>query len=46
MFFGHNSVETSLAHVRDAGLVVRQSQVERQDNEDAAFLWIVAVKAI
>lgn len=44
MFFGHNSEEVSLMHIRHAGLDVRQSEIERQDNEDAAFLWILAVK--
>ena len=44
MFFSHNSEATSLALLRDAGLVVEQAKVEQQDNEQASFLWIVAVK--
>lgn len=30
--------------LRDAGLTVQQSESEQQDNEDATFLWITAVK--
>jgi SAM-dependent methyltransferase len=44
MFFGHSSEEATLKCLIDAGLNVRCSLVERQDNEDAAFLWIDAVK--
>jgi SAM-dependent methyltransferase len=44
MFFSHNSEATSLALLRQAGMVVEQAEVERQDNEEASFLWIVAVK--
>jgi SAM-dependent methyltransferase len=44
MFFSHDGTEASLWHLRDAGLTVRESTVERQDNEDVDFLWIVAVK--
>lgn len=43
MFFGHSGREATLQSLADAGLSVRHSIVERQDNEDAAFLWIVAV---
>ena len=45
MFFGHNSEEATYKCLSDAGLIVRESQVEQQDNEDAAFLWISAVKS-
>lgn len=45
MFFSHNSEVTSLALLHEAGLTVQQSEVERQDNEDAEFLWVLAVKA-
>jgi len=45
MFFSHNSEATSLALLHEAGLIVQESEVERQDNEDATFLWVVAVKA-
>jgi SAM-dependent methyltransferase len=44
MFFGHNDEEATLKCLREADLNVRRSLVERQDNEDAAFLWIEAVK--
>jgi SAM-dependent methyltransferase len=44
MFFGHISKEATHKYLSDAGLVVRESQVEQQDNEDAAFPWISAVK--
>lgn len=44
MLFGHNSEETSFGFLRDAGLTIRQSRIEQQDNEDAAFLWIEAVR--
>jgi ubiquinone/menaquinone biosynthesis C-methylase UbiE len=45
MFFGKNSEVESLKQLRNAGLVVQQSEVQRQDNEDTEFLWIIAVKA-
>jgi SAM-dependent methyltransferase len=45
MFFGHCSEDATLRHLHDAGLKVRRSAIERQDNEDAAFLWIEAAKA-
>jgi SAM-dependent methyltransferase len=44
MFFGHNSRASSFKYLGDAGLIVQTSEVERQDNEDAAFLWVAAVK--
>lgn len=43
-FFGHNDEATSLASLNGAGFDVREAEVEQQDNEDASFLWIVAVK--
>ena len=46
MFFGHNSEAETLKYLADAGLRVRDSSVEKQDNEDATFLWIEAVKAL
>jgi ubiquinone/menaquinone biosynthesis C-methylase UbiE len=46
MFFSHNSEATTLGHLHDAGLVVQQAEVERQDNEDAEFLWVVAARAL
>lgn len=44
MFFGQNSEVESLKQLRNAGLMVQLSEVERQDNEDAEFLWLVAAK--
>jgi SAM-dependent methyltransferase len=44
MFFSHNSEATSLALLRQAGMVVEEAEVEQQDNEEASFLWVVAVK--
>jgi SAM-dependent methyltransferase len=44
MFFGHCSEDATLRCLDDAGLKVRRSLVERQDNEDAFFLWIEAAK--
>jgi hypothetical protein len=31
-------------YLADSGLRVRDASVERQDNEEAAFMWIEAVK--
>lgn len=44
MFFGHNGEAETLRYLADSGLRVRVSSVEKQDNEDATFLWIAAVK--
>ncbi|GAU80153.1 hypothetical protein BIWAKO_00039 [Bosea sp. BIWAKO-01] len=44
MFFGHNAEAETLKHLSDAGLTVRRSAIERQDNEEASFLWIEAAK--
>ena len=44
MFFGHNDEVETLSCLADAGLTLRDSSVEQQDNEEAAFLWIEAVK--
>ena len=44
MFFGHSSEDATLRCLYDAGLNVRRSMVEQQDNEDAVFLWIEAAK--
>jgi SAM-dependent methyltransferase len=46
MFFGNSGEEATLKCLLDAGLNVRRSVVEPQDNEDAAFLWIEAAKRI
>jgi SAM-dependent methyltransferase len=45
MFFSHSSEDATLASLRDAGLIVRHSQVERQDNEDVDFLWVAAIRS-
>ena len=44
MFFGHNSEAETLKCLTDSGLNVRHSSVEKQDNEEAAFMWVEAVK--
>jgi SAM-dependent methyltransferase len=44
MFFGHSSTDATLRCLHDAGLNVRFSLVEQQDDDDAAFLWIEAAK--
>jgi hypothetical protein len=44
MFFGHSGEAETLRHLADAGLKVRESSVEKQDNEEVAFIWIEAVK--
>ena len=44
MFFGHSGEDATLRCLRDAGLTICRSLVEPQDNEDASFLWVEAVK--
>ncbi len=44
MFFSHDSEEETQKSLSNAGLAVRHLSIERQDNEDAEFLWIEAVK--
>jgi SAM-dependent methyltransferase len=44
MFFGHNGEAETLRCLADSGLRVRDPSVEKQDNEEAAFMWIEAVK--
>jgi SAM-dependent methyltransferase len=44
MFFGHGGEEAALKCLRDARLNVRRHLVERQDNENAAFLWVEATR--
>ena len=44
MFFGHAGGAETLASLAAAGLQVRRASVEKQDNEDAAFLWVESVK--
>lgn len=42
MFFSHAGEERNLTLIEEAGLVIQRAEIERQDNEDAAFLWVVA----
>ena len=44
MFFGHAGEAATLGALAASGLQVRQASVDKQDNEDAAFLWIELVK--
>ncbi len=44
MFFGHGGEAETLRSLADAELRVRNSTVERQDSEEAAFMWIEAAK--
>jgi SAM-dependent methyltransferase len=44
MFFGHNSEAETLECLTVSGLKVRDFSVEKQDNEEAAFKWVEAVK--
>ena len=44
MFFGHVGETETLRLLTDAGVLIRHSSVEKQDNEEAAFMWVEAVK--
>jgi hypothetical protein len=44
MFFGHNGKAETLRCLADSGLRVRDSSVEKQDKEEAAFMWIEKVR--
>ena len=44
MFFGHAGEAETRRALIDAGMCVRHSSVEKQDNEEAAFMWIEATK--
>jgi SAM-dependent methyltransferase len=44
MFFGHAGEAETLRCLADAGLRVHHSSIERQDNEDASFMWVEATK--
>jgi SAM-dependent methyltransferase len=44
MFFSHNGEAETLRCLADSGLRVRDSSVEKQDNEQASFMWVEAVK--
>lgn len=39
MFFGHSGEGETLRYLADGGLRVRDSSVEKQDNEEASFMW-------
>ncbi len=44
MFFGHLGETETLRFLAQAGLLVRHASVEKQDNEEAMFMWIEAAK--
>ena len=44
MFFGHNGEAETLKHLAFSGLRICDASVERQDNEESAFMWVEAVK--
>ena len=44
MFFGHLGETETLRFLAQTGLLVRHSSVEKQDNEQATFMWIEAAK--
>ena len=46
MFFGHVGETEALRFLAEAGMLVRQSSVEKQDNEEAKFIWIEAAKGV
>jgi SAM-dependent methyltransferase len=46
MFFGHVGETEALRFLAEAGMLVRQSSVEKQDNEEAEFIWIEAAKGL
>jgi SAM-dependent methyltransferase len=46
MFFGHIGEGEALEYLADAGLSVRSSSIEKQDNEEAAFMWVEAAKVL
>jgi len=46
MFFGHVGEAETRRNLADAGLRIRRSSVEQQDNEQVCFLWIEAVKVL
>jgi cyclopropane fatty-acyl-phospholipid synthase-like methyltransferase len=44
MFFSHLDPDETKRLVNDAGFRIEQAELLKQDNEDAAFLWIAARK--
>jgi SAM-dependent methyltransferase len=44
MFFGHLGETETLRFLAQTGLLVRHPSVEKQDNEQATFMWIEAAK--
>jgi SAM-dependent methyltransferase len=46
MYFSQHDAATNMRLIQEAGLVVERSDIVKQDNEDATFLWIIARKPI
>jgi SAM-dependent methyltransferase len=46
MFFGHIGEMEALKYLGGAGLSVRHSSIEKQDNEQATFMWVDATKVL
>ena len=44
IFFGHAGEDEILRSLADAGLHIREKVVEKQDNEEAFFMWVEASK--
>lgn len=44
MAFGHLDDQETLRCLAQAGLLVQRSAVEKQDNEDAWFMWVEAIR--
>jgi ubiquinone/menaquinone biosynthesis C-methylase UbiE len=44
MYFGHLGQTETLRSLAEAGMRIRHSSVEKQDNEQATFMWIEATK--
>ena len=45
MFFSHYGADVNTQLVCHAGLIIEQSELVDQDNEDGRFLWVVARRA-
>ena len=46
MFFGHIGEMEALKCLVGSGLSVRHSSIEKQDNEQATFMWVDAAKVL
>ena len=44
MYFGHAGEAETLKSLANAGLRIRYSSIEKQDNEEATFMWFEANK--